>query len=70
MNYSGNARGRQYAREAGWHTHFECSVLVAAYMKYCDKNGIENEFSKSRNPVSLQDELFPWQVMPEKRTEA
>ena len=48
---------------------FECSSLVTAYMKYCEKNGIENEFAGSGDPVPLQEELFPLQSMPQKAYE-
>ncbi|MBQ6342241.1 MAG: DEAD/DEAH box helicase [Anaerolineaceae bacterium] len=38
--------------------YYECSALIMIYQKYCENNGIENEFSGPEEIPPLQPELF------------
>ena len=38
--------------------YYECSSLVTVYRKFCEKNGIENDFSRLKGWIPLQPDLF------------
>ena len=38
--------------------YYECSSLVTVYQKFCEKNGIENDFSRLKGWIPRQPELF------------
>ena len=57
---------RTFAQYSIGGMYYECSSLINAYVKYCERNGIENDFAKSADPMPLQEELFPPQALPEK----
>ena len=46
--------------------YYECTSLIAAYGKYCEKNGIENVFSNLNDAVPVQEKLFTMREDAEK----
>ena len=60
---------RTFAQYSIGGMYYECSPLISAYVKYCEKNGIENVFAKSADPAPLQEKLFPPQALPKEAYE-
>ena len=48
---------RSFAQYSIGGMYYECTSLVKAYGKYCEKNGIENSLENAGGPVPVQEQL-------------